>query len=299
MDTLEALRLYVGIAEAGSFSAAARQHAVAPSTVTLALQQLEAQAGARLITRSTRSLAFTQEGERFLAEARRLLLQWDSALEDLGQAGALSGRVRITATRDFGRPQLAPLMDDFMALHPGVSVELHLSDGVVDLVGQNIDLAIRNGPLEDSSLRSPRLLHSQRVVCAAPAYRAQHGRPSHPAQLAGHNCLILHRPGVPFATCPFLVDGVTTAVRVAGDRAANDGSVLRRWAEQGVGVMMKYHWEIARELHDGTLETVLDGFALPAVDLFAVFAGDAPPRRVSAVIDHLAARLQEGPVRID
>lgn len=186
-----------------------------------------------------------------------------------------------------------------MTLHPGVSVELHLSDGVVDLVGQNIDLAIRNGPLEDSSLRSRRLLHSQRVVCAAPAYWAQRGRPSHPAQLAGHNCLILHRPGVPFATWPFLVDGVTTAVRVAGDRAANDGSVLRRWAEQGVGVMIKNHWEISRELRDGTLESVLDGFALPAVDLFAVFAGDAPPRRVSAVIDHLAARLQEDPVRID
>ncbi|WMJ69643.1 LysR family transcriptional regulator [Stenotrophomonas sp. 24(2023)] len=291
MDTFEALRLFVGIAEAGSFSAAARQHAVAPSTVTLALQQLETQAGARLITRSTRNLAFTQEGERFLADARRLLAQWQTTLDELAQGGALSGRIRITATRDFGRRMLAPLLDRFLALHPGVSVELHLGDGVVDLVGQNIDLAIRNGPLEDSSLRSRLLLRSQRVVCAAPAYWAQRGLPTHPVQLATHNCLILHRPGVPFATWPFLIDGVTTAVRVSGDRAANDGGVLRAWAEQGVGVMIKNRWEIAQELREGRLQVALDAFALPSVDLFAVFAGTTPSRRVSALIDHLAAHM--------
>lgn len=292
MDTLDALRLFVSIAETGSLSAAAREQAVATSTVTLALQQLEARAGARLITRSTRKLSFTHEGEHFLADARRLLADWDSSLEGMKEGGPLSGPIRLTATSDFGRLQLVPLLDQFMALHPQIQITVLLADGVFDMIEHNLDLALRNGPLADSTLRSRPLVRSQRIICAAPSYWKQHGKPTHPAALSAHNCLILHRPGVPFSTWPLRVEGKPQAVRVAGNRVANDGGVLRHWALQGLGVMIKNRWEVRREIEEGLLETVLDDYALPHVDLYGVTTS-TPSRRVSALLDFLASQLQQ------
>ncbi len=152
MDTLDALRLFIGIAEAGSLSAAARQQSVATSTVTVALQQLETQAGARLITRSTQH-TFTYEGRQFLADARRLLADWDASIGGV-KDGPLKGPMKITATQHFGREELVPLIDKFMARHTGVQVSLLLSDGVIDLVEHDLDLALRNGPLSDSNLKA-------------------------------------------------------------------------------------------------------------------------------------------------
>jgi DNA-binding transcriptional LysR family regulator len=289
--TLDALRLFVSIAENGSLTAAARQVSVATSTVTLALQQLEERVAARLITRSTRKLTFTHEGQQFLLYARRFLAEWEGSIEGVRQTGPLKGPIRMTATSDFGRVKLLPLVDRFMAMHPGIQVTLHLGDGVIDMIEHNLDLALRNGPLVDSSLRSRALVRSQRVICAAPSYWQAHGKPEHPDQLAAHNCLILHRPGVPFSTWPFVIDGKAFAVRVSGNRIANDGGVLRHWALQGHGVMIKNRWEVRREIEQGLLETVLDEFVPAHVDLHAVTTGGTPSRRVSALVDFLAAEL--------
>ena len=197
----------------------------------------------------------------------------------------------MTATSDFGRVRLLPLVDRFMEMHPGIQVTLHLGDGVIDMIEHNLDLALRNGPLVDSSLRCRALVRSQRVICAAPAYWQAHGKPEHPDQLAAHNCLILHRPGVPFSTWPFVIDGKAFAVRVSGNRIANDGGVLRHWALQGHGVMIKNRWEVRREIDQGLLETVLDSFVPAHVDLYAVTTDGTPSRRVSALVDFLAAVL--------
>lgn len=291
MDTLDALRLFVGIAEYGSLTAAARQHSVAPSTVTLALQQLEVHAGARLITRSTRRLTFTHEGEQFLSDARRLLADWDGVIESVKQDGPLRGPIRMTATNDFGRLKLTPLLERFMEQHSGIRIELLLSDGIIDMIDNGLDLALRYGPLVDSTLRAKLLVNSRRVICASPKYWDARGRPTHPEQLAEHNCLILHRPGVSFATWPFLIDGRPVSVHVAGDRAANDASVLRYWAMLGHGVMIKNIWEIRREINDGLLETVLDDYVSSHVDLYAVTPGSLPSRRVSALVSFLAEQL--------
>lgn len=291
MDTLDALRLFVSIAETGNLSAAARQQSVATSTVTLALQQLEARVAARLITRSTRKLTFTHEGEQFLLYARRFLADWHSSVDGIRQSGPLKGPIRITATSDFGRLQLVPLIDRFMQLHPEIQVTVHLGDGVIDMIEHNIDLALRNGPLADSSLRSRALVRSQRIICAAPGYWDAYGRPDHPEQLAAHNCLLLHRPGVAFSTWPFVIEGKPVAVRVSGNRTANDGGVLRHWALQGYGVMIKNRWEVRREIEDGRLETVLDEYVPAHVDLYAVTTGGTSSRRVSALVDFLAEQL--------
>jgi DNA-binding transcriptional LysR family regulator len=234
MDTLEALRLFVSIAETGSLSAAARQESVATSTVTVALQQLEEQARVSLITRSTRRLSFTFEGRRFLADARKLLADWDASIAGV-QDGPLRGPIRITATQDFGRSEVAPLIDRFLEVHPAVQIALHLSDGVVDLVEQDIDVALRNGPLADSALKARLILRGRRVVCAAPSYWQAHSPPKHPDELSGHNCLVHPRPGSTFSAWSFTDDGKPLSVRVAGNRVANDGGVLRQWAIDGHG----------------------------------------------------------------
>ncbi len=287
MDRIDALRLLLDVAEHGSFSAVARLRAIATSTVTLAVGQLEQTFGARLILRSTRKLVFTHEGQALLADARRIVAEWDAALAGLREDGPLAGPIRITATNDFGRTQLRPWLDAFQVRHPRVHLSLTLSDSMVDLIDARVDLALRNGPLPDSSLRARLLVRGERVVCAAPQYWARAGRPAHPDELARHNCLILARPGAPIANWPFRDGQRAFSIKVAGDRQASDGGVLREWAVEGHGVIIKNRWDIQRELQAGTLQTVLESYSAGPVDLYAVHPGGPPSRRVAMLIEFL------------
>jgi DNA-binding transcriptional LysR family regulator len=291
MDRLDALRVLIDVAEIGSFSAVARKRTVAPSSVTLAVSQLEQEAGATLITRTTRRLVFTQEGLALLASARRIVEEWEAALANLKEDGPLKGPIRVTATNDFGRVQLRPLLDRFQALHPGVHMSLLLSDSTVDLIDERIDLAVRNGPLADSGLYARLLVRGERLVCASPDYWRRHGKPALPGELAGHNCLVLARPGAPLAAWPFRVGGKRIHVKVSGDRQASDGGVVREWAVAGLGVVLKNRSDIRAELAEGTLESALDEYVADHVDLYAVYPAASPGRRVTALIQFLAAEL--------
>ncbi|AYG70068.1 MULTISPECIES: LysR family transcriptional regulator [unclassified Rhizobium] len=293
MDTLDALRLFVGIAEVGSLSAAARQHSVATSTATAALQQLEKQAGTTLIRRSTRRLSFTHEGLQFLSDARKLLADWDASIGGVKE-GPLRGPIKMTSTVNFGRSKIVPAIDRFMELHPGISIDLHISDTVIDLVEHNIDLAIRNGPLRDSSLIARLILRGQRVVCAAPSYWDTHGVPLHPEDLASHTCLMVSRPGTTFSTWRFMDAGKMVSIRVSGNRVANDGSILKRWALKGYGVFLSPVWDISEELASSALVTALDGFLPDNANLYAVTDGSAVSHRVRALIDFLVDELHRG-----
>jgi DNA-binding transcriptional LysR family regulator len=291
MDRIDALRLLLEVAETGSFSGVARQRAIATSTVTLAVSQLEQEFGTRLLVRSTRRLVFTYEGETLLADARRIVSEWDAAVGSLREAGPLAGPIRISATNDFGRTQLRPLLDSFQARHPGIHVTLLLNDNTVDLVGERIDLAIRSGPLPDSSLRARLLVRGPRLVCASPAYWARMGKLTHPSDLIRHNCMILARPGAPLAVWPFLDGGKPLSVRVSGDRQTSDGGVIREWALAGLGVVIKNQWDICRDLAAGALEAALSDFVAGPVDLYAVHPAGPPSRRVSALVEFLAEAL--------
>lgn len=295
MDQFDLLRLYVAIAEHGSLSSAARALSLSPSTVTLGLQRLEARVGAGLVTRTTRRLSLTREGERFLSDCRRILADLDEAMDGVADRGPLQGEIRVTATNDFGRNRLAPMIEGFMRNHRGVRVALMLSDAVVDLVEENYDLALRVGPLRDSRLTATLLMRGTRRICAAPAYWQRMGRPEHPRDLAGHNCMILARPAAPQTSWHFQENGREFSVRVRGDRTANDGGALRSWAIAGAGVVLKSGFDIEGDLAAGRLETVLDEFAVAEMNLYAVHpAGRRPARRVAAFIGYLTERLQSG-----
>lgn len=290
MDRIDALRLLIDVSEAGSFSAVARERAIATSTVTLSINQLEQELGVRLMARSTRRLAFTHEGETLLADARRIVSEWDAAVQGLGQGSELSGPIRVTATNDFGRSQLRPLLDAFQLRHPRVQISLLLSDSTVDLIDEHVDLALRYGPLQDSSLQARLLVQGQRLVCASPDYWRRMGRPVHPNELAHHNCLVLARPGAPLASWSFRDGDRLFSLKVSGDRQASDGAVLREWAVLGVGVIFKNRQDIRQELEAGTLQSALEDHAAGPIDLFAVYPRGAS-RRTAALVDFLATAL--------
>lgn len=293
MDRIDALRLLLDVSETGSFSSVARQRAIATSTVALAVSQLEQEFGARLLTRSTRKLTFTHEGEALLGDARRIVAEWDAALSSLRDDGPLSGPIRVTATNDFGRNHLRPLLDAFQTRHPGIRISLKLSDNTVDLIDEHLDLAIRSGPLPDSNLRARLLIRGARLVCASPRYWERAGRPEHPRDLEGHNCMILARPGAPLSTWPFREAGKLFNVKATGDREASDGDILRQWALEGVGVILKNEWDIWEDTWAGRLETVLDEFVSGQVDLYAVQPDGPPSRRLAALVEFLAEELRK------
>lgn len=291
MDTLEALRMFVDVAEKGSFSAVARARALAVSTVTLAVQQLEQQLDTALMHRTTRRLTLTQEGERFLSDAERILADWGNSIELLKPNGPLRGSIFLTVPNNFGRTRLLVLLDRFMEQHPDISVRVLLSDNVIDLLEQRVDIALRTGPLSDFSLKSRLLLSGRRLVCAAPSYWQQYGKPSHPKDLQRYNCMYLAKPGVQRNVWQFVENGKALSVKVSGNRTANDGSALHRWAVLGQGTTLQMEWDILEDIKSGRLETALEPYANQQMGLYAVFS-NSPSRRVSALVNFLADSLQ-------
>ncbi|PZQ50832.1 MAG: LysR family transcriptional regulator [Rhodovulum sulfidophilum] len=292
MDQFSLLRLFAGIADKGSLSGAARAQGISPSTASDGLRRLEEQVGARLFLRTTRHLSPTPEGERFLSDCRRILSDLDEAMASVADTGPLRGEIRVSALNDFGRTGLEPLLSAFMALNPGVGVSLTLTDGVSDLAEEGYDLGLRTGPLSDSGLIAHLLLRGRRLVCAAPAYWARHGKPDHPRGLSGHNCLILARPGAPQTSWLFREGARSFTVRIRGDRGASDGGILRKWAVEGAGVILKSDFDVAGDLAAGRLEPALEPFTRDDTNLYAVHPGGRnPSRRVTALVRFLREHL--------
>lgn len=289
MSALLEMQTFLEIVDRGSLSAAARALATVPSTISARLTALEDRLGVRLVVRSTRRLRITADGERYLVDCRRILDDVERSEACIRQ-GTLRGSLRITAPSDLGRSRLRPILDAFMDAHPRIDVHLHLSDEVVDLVAGGFDAALRVGQLRDSSLVARRLAGGHRVICAAPSYWASHPRPTAPADLAQHECLLWTSDGRNEAAWTFAgTDGADTSqlVRVRGRRSSNDGELVRAWALAGLGVAQKSLWDVERDLNAFRLESVLTRFVRPA-DLYVVYpSGRNLPRRTRSLVDHL------------
>lgn len=296
MERLEQMAVFVAIADHGSMAAVARARALSPSTVTLALQQLESHLGVQLFVRSTRQLSLTPEGERYHEDCQRILADIEASEQAvMGQHHGLEGRIRVTATNDFGRAVIAPWIGDVLSAYPGLQIDLLLSDRVLDLIDNQIDVALRFGPLADSQLMVRTLHADRRRVCASPGYWAAHPPPSAPAELAAHNCLLLSRLGAPQAHWAFQGDrGQPVQIEVSGDRSSNDGGVLRQWALADGGVIWKPGWDVGADIAAGRLVEALEEFALPSTPLHALHTGGRrPPRRVRVFLDALEAYLHK------
>ena len=279
MSKLKELEAFVQVANKGSLTAAAAGEGVTPAIIGRRLDALEDRLGVRLLVRTTRKLTLTQEGEAFLEDCQRILTDLSNAEAQLtlGSTHA-TGHLKVTAPAGFGRKHVAPLLLEFLRVHPEVSASLDLSDRTVDLVGEGTDCAVRLGGLVDSSLVAVRLGEMKRVVVGSPAYFQHKGVPRSVEDLADHDCLSLPtQPG-----WDFVVNGKPLLFKPPGRFACNDGAVLHEWALAGMGLAWRSLWEVGEDLRWGRLVSVLDNHATPPVGIHAVF----PQRR------HLPLRVR-------
>lgn len=294
MHSLADLQLFVRTADNGSLSKAARELGLSAAAASAGLKRLEERLGTLLFVRSTRSMRLTLDGELFLEYCRQSLAMLAEGEALLGGGKqAVRGPVRLSMPSDLGRRVLLPWLNDFQKRYPSVTLTLHFSDRLSDLHKEPVDVAIRYGRLDDSSLVSQQLCSNRRVVVAAPAYLKRHGVPKTPNELAGHNCLLYYLKSGLFNVWRFLARGETFEVKVRGDRMADDAGIVREWAVAGAGIAYKSLLDVQQDLAGGKLVTVLDSFAGDDYPLHAVYphrAAVSPAAR--ALVAYLRERLE-------
>jgi DNA-binding transcriptional LysR family regulator len=288
MDHFKQISTFVDVATKGSLSAAARAEGIAPAMIGRRLDALEERLGVKLLQRSTRKIALTNEGAAFLEDCQRILADLEDAETAVSERSArASGHLLVSAPAGFGRQHVAPLVPSFLAEHRDVSITLSLNDRVVDLIGEGIDVAIRIAALSDSNLIGVKLADNKRVVVASPAYLKKHGAPASLDDLVKHNCLAMGSDGSQRGWT-FRQNGKNVTIKVDGNMECNDGAVLHEWALSGKGLAWRSMWEVGTAIETGELVTVLDEFAAPGNDIYAVFAQRRHlPLRIRAFVDYL------------
>ena len=272
MARLKQIESFVAVATKGSLTAAALADDVAPAVIGRRIDALEERLGVKLLLRTTRRITLTHEGSAFLEDCQRLLADLANAEASVSAGGVkASGHLRITAPAGFGRRHVAPLVPEFIAQHPDVSLSLNLSDRVVDIVNEGFDCAVRVGDLPDSSLVSVRLADNRRLCVATPAYLQRAGVPASPADLMRHACLTLSSDASQTRGWAFTVNGELTHLRPSGPLDCSDGQVLHDWCLRGLGLAWRSTWEVEQDVASGRLQVVLEDFAAPPNGIFAVF----------------------------
>jgi DNA-binding transcriptional LysR family regulator len=287
------LEFIVLLARHGSLSAAARALDLTPPAATKRLSQLEARLGVRLVNRTTRSLSLTSEGETYVAHATRILASIGEMEEAVTSSKAAPrGLLRINATLGFGRTVIAPIVSNFARLHPQVEVQMEVTDRPVDLVERGVDLAIRFGALPDKRLVARRVMSNRRMLCASPAYLAQHGEPQQLADLARHRCILHRQNDDAYGIWRFTRGEQDESVKVQGALASNDGDIVLGWALDGHGILVRSEWDLARYVESGRLKVVLPEWRLPSADLFVYYPNRRnQAARTRAFIDFLVENL--------
>ena len=295
MSELSNMQLFVRVVEEGSFSAAARFLGITPSSVSRQVSQLEGELGARLFHRTTRKQSLTEPGEIYFQHAHRIVADLEEARLAVSRlTAAPSGSLHITAEADFALAYVAPILPEFLDCYPEVQVRLSMSAGMIDLVDSGIDVAIRIGHLDDSSLIARKIAMSRSRVCASPTYLERHGTPTHPGELEVHSCLSFRtKPGK--NTWGFKLPQGSLDVPISGRLNVNSLVFLRNAALAALGIIMIPTWMIRDELKHGHLVPLLEDFPLvpPSTPIHAVFAHNrhlAP--KVRAFVDFLAERME-------
>lgn len=293
LPDLEAWAVFAKVAEAGSFAGAANELGLSKATVSKAVTRLEGRLGERLFHRTSRRLSLTETGRVLSVRAAQILADAEAVeAEGLAQSATPRGRVRLAAPMSFGLEHLAPALPDFLGAYPEISIDLHLSDEIIDLVGGGFDLALRIAVLSDSSMIARRLCQVRRVLVGAPSYFASRGRPSHPRELSGHSCLGYSY--LPTGENWQFVGpaGEVCAIDVAGPLRANNADALMPSLHAGIGIAVQPEFVVWRDLREGRLEAVMTDWSAPPIALNVVTPPGGPrASRIAVLIDFLVRRF--------
>lgn len=300
MDKFAALHAFLAVVDQGGFAPAARRLGVAPSSLTRQLNTLEETLGTLLLNRSTRSVTLTDAGQRYLEDARRILDDLDNADRAVSEAGGPpGGLLRLSIPVAFGRLHIGPALPLFLKRYPDMRLDISLTDSVVNLVDERVDIAIRLGALATSSLIARKLAPHRRVICASPDYIGERGAPATPQQLAGHNCLLFDYLS---GDCNWTLvrDGVRERVTVSGNLKASGSELLREAAIGGAGLIMMPTWLVGADIAAGRLVRVLEDWSVsPSSEEGAIWGVYLPSRRgsrkVNCLLDFLSAHFGTPP----
>jgi DNA-binding transcriptional LysR family regulator len=296
MALTPSLDIFIRVADSGSLSAAARSLDLTPAAVSASVKRLEADVGALLFVRTTRQLRLTQAGEHFLQHAREGVQAIEKGLLALRQPErTLEGLLRMSMPSDLGRSLVVGWLDAFVEQHPGVQLQLDVSDRLADVFRQPVDVALRYGHPNDSSMVAlPIAAANRRVLCAAPTYLVRHGAPRSPADLAHHACVCFVLGQRVHDEWGFTRGGETLRVPVQRSRSASDGHVVHRWMLDGHGIGYKSALDVSQSLHSGRLVALCTDWQTESAPLLLL----CPQRReispmVTALRDFLRQRCAQ------
>ncbi|MDB5397178.1 MAG: transcriptional regulator, LysR family [Rhodospirillales bacterium] len=288
------MEVFARVVELGGFSAAARALRMTPSAISKLVGRLETRLGARLVNRSTRKLQFTPEGRMFYDRSVRLLADMDEVERSVGEAKVPSGKIRVSVNVPVGRLLLLPIVPAFLEAYPKLSLEISLTDQVIDLLEQRTDVALRSGPLKSSQLVARKLGAARMMIVGSPGYFARYGVPKAPGDLAQHN-----RLGFSYARMskgwPLNDDGVERTIPPSGNVQVSDGDALRTLAISGVGLVRLVSFMVRDDIAANRLVPVLEEFNPGDVDeLHAVYLGQGGllPIRIRVFLEFLAQRIK-------
>lgn len=288
------IALFHAVLDAGSFSGAARALGQTHSAVSKGIGRLEDRLGVQLLVRSTRQMRLTEAGETYASETRDLLARLRDVEAEIAEGtGSLRGRIRVTTSNALGQRHVVPMLLEFMAAHPEVEIDLTLTDAIVDVVRERMDLAIRSAALRDSGLITRRLMPNRRVVCAAPAYLTRCGVPERPADLAHHGCLRLNLSGAFNAWG--LRWGADQRRRLGTGFSCNSLETLHLACLGGHGIAWLPMFLVSRDIEAEALVPLLDEHRDPASDTtISIVRPDVErvPKRTRALIDFLVERFR-------
>lgn len=268
---LSDLNLFIRIAETGSITETAKQLNVTPPAVSTALRRLEKQLDVQLFIRTTRQLRITSQGEQFLFHCRQALDCLEQGQIAAHQMqGKISGKLRLSVSSDLGRNVVLPWIDEFAELHPSVSVDLSVGDSLSDFFLDQVDVALRYGKPEDSTMVSFHIATMNRVTCASLDYIKEFGKPISPEDLRNHNCLLHRRNGQLFNNWEYKKGPDNSRIKVSSNKVSNDTDIVRRWAISGKGIMYRSEMDINVELRSGILKQLLCDYSSPPVELHLI-----------------------------
>lgn len=310
MNKLGDMELFVHVIKNNGLAAAGRELGFSPASMSTRMNKLEARYGTRLLNRSTRHISLTEAGQQFYDACVRILADVNEVeSEILGNQSELKGSLRITAPSDIGRQLVMPVLSKFVVNNPAIHPYLHLCDGVMNIMEEGYDCAIRYGSLPDSTLVARKLTNNHRVLCASPEYIKRKGTPKTPQDLIHHDCISLVNGSEPLTNWFFKTAEGIESILIKATRSSNDGAVARHWALEGAGIVLKSYLEVSDDIKQKRLQIVLEDFSVdfkkeisakhntvassPVANLYIVYPSrQFLPRRVKAFIEELQSAFE-------